>query len=240
MEKIDNDISICLPIFNEAKSIEFVIDEWVNLMNKLSLEFKIICSEDGSTDGTKEILKEIANKDTRIIINTFEERRGYTKAVISGINKVNTKYVLCIDSDGQYDPSDFENFWNNKDKLQDNYFLIGNRINRKDGFFRYIISKLFKAYHKILFKNDLSDPSCPYVFFNKKDFYPIKDHLNYMQEGFWWGFVGSCLLRKIKFFEININHRKRIEGNTNVYKINKIPMIAIRNAVGLFKLRFFL
>ena len=95
MEKIDNDISICLPIFNEAKSIEFVIDEWVNLMNKLSLEFKIICSEDGSTDGTKEILKEIANKDTRIIINTSEERRGYTKAVISGINKVNTKYVLC-------------------------------------------------------------------------------------------------------------------------------------------------
>ena len=56
LEKLS--ISICLPIYNEAKSINFVIDEWVNLMNKLSLDYKIICSEDGSIDGTKEILKE--------------------------------------------------------------------------------------------------------------------------------------------------------------------------------------
>lgn len=232
------DISICLPIFNEAKSIKSVIDEWLNVMNKLSLDFKIICSEDGSTDNTKKILLEIIKQNPKIINNISGEKRGYTKAVISGIEKADTKYILCIDSDGQCDPADFENFWRNKEKLNENYFLIGNRFDRKDGFFRFLISKSFKLYHKILFPNSLKDPSCPYVFFKKKSFNLINEKLHYTQEGFWWGFVGCCLLKKINFFEININHRKRIDGETNVYKFNKIPMIAIRNAIGLFKLRF--
>ena len=59
-----------------------------------------------------------------------------------------------------------------------------------------------------------------------------------MHEGFWWGFIACCLLNKIKIIEIEINHRKRIDGDTNVYKVNKLPMIAIRNAIGLLKLRF--
>ena len=230
-------ISICLPIFNEAKSIKIVIDEWTNLMNNLSLDFKIICSEDGSTDKTKEILLEIIKQNPRVINNISHEKRGYTKAVISGIDKADTKYILCVDSDGQCDPADFESFWANKDKLNKNYFLIGNRFDRKDGFFRHLISKLFKLYHKILFPNNLKDPSCPYVFFKKKSFNLIKDKLHHMHEGFWWGFVGCCLLRKINFFEIKINHRKRIDGETNVYKFNKIPMIAIRNAIGLLRLK---
>ena len=236
LEKLS--ISICLPIYNEAKSINFVIDEWVNLMNKLSLDYKIICSEDGSTDGTKEILKEITKKNSNIINNSSDKKRGYTKAVISGIEKADTDFVLCIDSDGQCDPSDFQNFWTKKEDLSNDYFLIGNRVDRKDGFGRSIISKSFKTYHKMLFKNNLSDPSCPYVLFKKKNFKLIKDKLHYMQEGFWWGFIGSCLLNKIKILEIEINHRKRIDGDTNVYKINRLPMIAVRNAIGLLKLRF--
>ena len=231
------DISICLPIFNEDKSIKLVIDEWVNFMNELSLDFKIICSEDGSTDNTKQILLEIIKNNPKIINNISDKKRGYTKAVISGVEKANTKYVLCVDSDGQCNPTDFKNFWKNKEKLEENYFLIGNRFNRKDGIFRLLISKSFKLYHKILFPNNLKDPSCPYVFFKKKNFDLIKEKLHYTEEGFWWGFVACCLLKKINFFEIKINHRKRIEGDTNVYKFNRIPMIAIRNAISLIKLR---
>ena len=231
------DISICLPIFNEAKSIKFVIDEWINLMNKLSLDFKIICSEDGSTDETKKILLEITKNNPKVIDNMSDKKRGYTKAVISGVEKADTRYVLCVDSDGQCNPADFENFWTNKERLDRNYFLIGDRFNRKDGIFRLLISKSFKFYHKILFPNNLRDPSCPYVFFKKKDFSLIKDKLHYTEEGFWWGFVACFLLKKINFFEIKINHRKRIDGETNVYKFNKIPMIAIRNAIALLKLR---
>ena len=236
--QIKENISICLPIYNEADNISIVIKEWLDLMQKLSIDFKIICSEDGSTDGTKEIIKQFCEKNPRIINNTSDEKRGYTKAVISGVNVADTEYILCIDSDGQCDPVDFINFWENREKVEENFFLIGKRTNRKDGMFRLIISKIFKIFHKILFNNNLSDPSCPYVFFKKKQFHLIEKKLNYTQEGFWWGFVGACILNKYKFYEIKINHRKRFKGNTNVYKLHKIPLIALRNAWGLVKLRF--
>ena len=242
MKEMDNQnnqtISICLPIYNEAESIVMVIQEWLDLMKELSLDFKIICSEDGSTDGTKEIIKELCKKNSKIIDNTTNEKRGYTKAVISGVRIAKSEYILCIDSDGQCDPKDFKYFWENRKKLEQNYFVIGNRFNRKDGIFRLIISKTFKVFHKILFYNSLSDPSCPYVFFQKKNFNLIENKLHYTQEGFWWGFVGACILNNFKFHEIKINHRKRLKGNTNVYKLHKIPLIALKNALGLIKLRF--
>ena len=44
--------------------------------------------------------------------------------------------------------------------------------------------------------------------------------------------------KKIKIYQINVNHRIRLKGETNVFHLNKIPMIAIRNIFGLIKLKF--
>lgn len=234
---MNNSISLCLPIYNEAQSIKKVIEEWVVCLERLSINYKIICSEDGSTDNTPMIIKELCLKNNRIVNNHSDTKRGYTGAVISGVEKSDTEFVLCIDSDGQCDPDDFPKFWDRRDKLKNN-FLIGNRFERKDGFFRLFISKLFKILHSVLFNCKLNDPSCPYVLFKKENFNRIKDKLDYMREGFWWGFTASCLLQNFDLIEININHKKRIDGNTNVYKLHKIPIIALRNAIGLIKIKF--
>ena len=108
---MNNSISICLPIYNEAKSIEKVINEWVNCMDKLKINYEIICSEDGSTDGTDQIIKNLCIKNNKIINNHSREKRGYTGAVLSGIEKSTKDLILCIDSDGQCDPEDFKKFW---------------------------------------------------------------------------------------------------------------------------------
>ena len=69
MRLMNNTISICLPIYNEAKSIEKLINEWVNCMDLLKIDYEIICSEDGSTDGTDQIIKNICLKNNKIINN---------------------------------------------------------------------------------------------------------------------------------------------------------------------------
>ena len=71
-----------------------------------------------------------------------------------------------------------------------------------------INSKLFKILHSILFNCKLNDPSCPYVLFKKDNFKNIKDKLDYMREGFWWGFTACCLLKNFDLIEIDINHKK--------------------------------
>ena len=234
---MNNSVSICFPIFNEAKSIKKVIKDWVSCLEDQSIDYEIICSEDGSTDQTPEIIKELCQNNSRIINNHSKTKRGYTGAVISGVEKSNNEYILCIDSDGQCDPADFKKFWNNRNKLQ-NSFLIGNRHIRKDGTFRIMISRLFKILHSVLFKCKLKDPSCPYVLFKKENFNVIKNKLNFMTEGFWWGFTACCLLKNFNLIEIDINHKERIDGKTNVYQLQKIPIIALRNAIGLIKIKF--
>ena len=76
------------------------------------------------------------------------------------------------------------------------------------------------------------------MFFKKDNFKKIKNKLNYMREGFWWGFTACCLLKNFDLIEIDINHKKRIDGKTNVYKFHKIPSIALRNAIGLIRIKF--
>ena len=72
----------------------------------------------------------------------------------------------------------------------------------------------------------------------KKDIYKILiDKLGFMREGFWWGFVGAAKMYKLRFHQINIIHYHRYDGSTVVYRLNKMPMIILRNILGLIQLK---
>ena len=88
-----------------------------------------------------------------------------------------------------------------------------------------------------MFPTKIHDPSAPFVLFEKKTIFPYINYLKYLKEGFWWGFVGMCVKKKIPLKELPINHRKRMKGDTQVYHLKKIPSIAIRNMLGLVRLR---
>lgn len=228
------DIDIILPVHNEKGVIESVIVELSHMMDKTKLDYKIIICEDGSTDGTKDILNKLKTK-YKLILNQKEGRRGYGGAVIDGILNSDSKYILCLDSDGQCDPNDFSKFHKAFDKTD---VLIGWRQNRADKLHRKIYSRFFKIVFDILFNPKIHDPSAPFVIFKKED---VKSHLHqlkFLKEGFWWGFVGMCRKNKLTISEIPINHRKREGSETQVYKLKEMPRIASTNLYGLIKLRF--
>ena len=89
----------------------------------------------------------------------------------------------------------------------------------------------------MLFPNQLHDPSCPFVLGHITLFKKVAPLLIYMKEGFWWGFVGACCKLKVPIQEIELRHRERIAGTTQVYKVAAMPGILLRNSVGLLKLR---
>lgn len=229
-----DDLNIILPVYNEKDTIEIVLKEWRNELDKFNFKYHFIICEDGSTDGTKELLKKI-KKNYNLILNQKQKRRGYGGAVIDGIKTANSRYILSIDSDGQCDPKDFGKFWKNKDKAD---VIIGWRKKRADPPQRKIFSLMFKIIFKLLFPTSIHDPSCPFVLFKKKTIDPHLKYLVFLKEGFWWGFVGMCAKKKLSICEIPINHRKRLRGDTVVYKTNKIPSIAFRNLIGLVKLKY--
>lgn len=228
------DVDIILPVYNEKKALEIVLREWSSVMNKLHISYVFIVCEDGSTDGTKDVLS-VLHRKYSIILNQRAFRRGYGPPVIDGINISHSKYILSIDSDGQCDPDDFLQFWKKRNR---NTVLIGWRVKRADALSRILYSKLFKIAFGSLFPGCPHDPSAPYVLFRKEMLLPHMHNLTLMREGFWWGFVGTCMKFGIPIEELPIHHRERIDGKTQVYTAKKVPLIAIRNIIGLIKLRF--
>jgi glycosyltransferase involved in cell wall biosynthesis len=226
-------LSVILPVYNEVKSLQYVIDNWHKFLKDNSIEHEFVVCEDGSNDGTKELISRIKS-NYPIIDQSVEFRRGYGGGVISGIKSATFDHILCIDSDGQCMPDSFFNFIKNYN-LTD--IIIGCRKKRKDPVLRLIYSGLFKIIFNLLFNNKIKDPSCPYILFNKSVFTILETKLTYMKEGFWWGFVGAATMSNIKFHQIDIIHYKRYDGNSVVYKLSRMPEIIIRNIIGLIKLK---
>lgn len=228
-------ISIVLPVHNEYENLELLLIEWsseLNLLTNISYEFVLV--EDGSTDGTKDLIKKLEHKYPIINLSS-DDKRGYTKAVLDGILASTGNYILCTDSDNQIK---VKSLIDNIDNLPPkNHFLIGYRNPRKDSLNRILYSKSFKIFHSILFSSKLKDPSCPFVIGKKEEFERLpKNLLLKMREGFWWGFIAICKKMKIEFNEVPIEHFKRKKGAAG-YGIKKLPGIIIRNTIGLIKIK---
>ena len=170
-----------MPIYNEASSIENTVKEIFETLNG-KIDFEFILSEDGSTDGTKDILKKL-KQIYPIDLISEEGRKYYSKAVIDGIKKAKADYLLIMDSDGQSDPKDIFNFWQNKENSD---LVNGYRHPRYDFAYRRFISKTFYILYKILFNVPLRDPSFAYVFMNKKVYSQLNDFNPLMPDGFFW------------------------------------------------------
>ena len=106
-------ISIILPVYNEVKSLEHVISNWSKYLIEKKLTHEFVICEDGSTDGTKELIKNL-EKSYNISNQSVKNRRGYGQGVISGIIAAKYEFILCIDSDGQCMPDSFDEFLKNK------------------------------------------------------------------------------------------------------------------------------
>jgi len=228
-------ISIVLPVHNEFLNLKNLIEEWDNELRKIStIKYEFVIVEDGSTDGTKELILELESNFS-IVNLSAELKRGYGKAVLDGIKSSNGDYILCTDSDNQIKVQSLvENINNLPEK---NYFLFGKRTPRNDPFHRIIYSKIFKKLHDVLFFSKLSDPSCPFVIGQKETYAKLPENLLLkMREGFWWGFVAVSKKMKIEFNEVTISHFKRSQGNAG-YKFIQMPGIIFRNTIGLIKIK---
>lgn len=112
------EVSLLLPVHNEAETIEKTITEfYAEIGTKIPLE--IIVAEDGSTDGTKDILRRL-NKRIPMKLVLGEQRKGYMRGVKDGLRQVTTDYVFFVDSDGQHKASDFWKLY----RMKGDYDLI--------------------------------------------------------------------------------------------------------------------
>ena len=224
-------VSVVLPVHNEADSIEGVIREiHEELSPRVDVHF-VVC-EDGSRDGTKEVLSALA-RELPMTLEMSDARKGYSQAVLDGLRLVQTPYFLGLDSDGQCDPADFWALWDQRDDAD---VVIGNRVDRQDTWQRRTQSRAFRAVFRMLFDVRLNDPSCPFVLGWSSGIDCLPDR-PILDQGFWWEFVARVSGHGLRIAEVPVRHRVRAAGTTKVYTWKTIPGIARSHLAGLSRIR---
>jgi len=97
-------LSVIIPVFNEKATIKSVIEGVNNA--KIDLSKEIIIIDDCSTDGTKELLRNISDKSIKIFFH--QENMGKGAAIRTGLKNATGDIILIQDADLEYDPSEYE------------------------------------------------------------------------------------------------------------------------------------
>src|SRR6188474_876295 len=124
------DISVFLPVFNEEPNLLPLHAKLDNALKSLGRSAEIVYVDDGSSDGSLRILREIAQLDPRVRVVALRRNYGQTAAMSAGIDAAKGEILIPMDADLQNDPADIARLL---DKLNEGYDVVsGWRKNRQD------------------------------------------------------------------------------------------------------------
>ena len=152
-------LSIVLPCLDEAENIAAVIGAATTAARSVTDDYEVIVVDDGSTDATGAIAREIAERDPRVVVVSHPANRGYGAAVRSGIDASRLAWVLLTDADGQFDFSDLPRFVIDS---PDYDMLAGYRAHRQDPWHRRVAAAAWKLLVRRSFGVNLHDIDCAF------------------------------------------------------------------------------
>ncbi|MDZ4228550.1 MAG: glycosyltransferase, partial [Candidatus Levybacteria bacterium] len=101
-------ISAVAPVFNEEESLDAFYKDLIHNLSKLDANYEIIFVDDGSTDTSLEILKQIAKSDSRVRIYSLRKNSGKAEALTLGFQKAKGDYIVTLDADLQDKPKEID------------------------------------------------------------------------------------------------------------------------------------
>lgn len=204
------DISVVVPCYNEQGALPFYYDKMKEVMALLpELSFEIIIVDDGSTDGTLEVTKQLAKSDDRIRYISFSRNFGKEAAMYAGLKNASGKYTAIMDADLQDPPEMLPEMY--RVITEEGYDAVGTRRVTRKGeppVRSFFARKFYKIMSRIS-KANMVDGARDYRLMNRKyvDALLSLGEYNRFSKGL-FGWVGF----KVKWLEFeNVN---RIAGET--------------------------
>lgn len=147
-------LSVIMPVFNEARTVREVIEK----VKKSPLVKEFIIVDDGSTDGTTQLLEKL-NRKNKIKVFFHKENQGKGVAIKTGLKEVTGDYVIIQDADLEYDPADFSKLLKPIEERKAEV-VYGSRFtgeHRNMFFWHMLANKSLTLLTNILFDTTLSD-----------------------------------------------------------------------------------
>jgi len=162
-------ISICVPVFNEAENIPLLHEAIVQVIDPAGISAEIILVDDGSTDASWREIEKLVDGDARVRGIKFKANRGETAASDAGLRAARGRFVMTMDADLQNDPKDIPKFLEALDRGFD--CVCGTRAatrGRGDNFVRVASSRIANWVRNKLSNEQISDAGCTYRAFRRE------------------------------------------------------------------------
>ncbi len=203
-------VSIVIPVYNEKRTIESVIDI-VKKAPVLGLSKQIILVDDCSKDGTTEILQKLAEPSVKTLF--LEKNIGKSGALAFGLKQAEGDIIIVQDADLEYDPFEYEILlkpfiYDNADVVYGSRYLQNN-VRQIQKFWHTFFNKIFTYYTNALCNRYFSDVQTCYKVFNKKVLNQVGLNLQSKRFGFDPEFTAAISRKPFKIIEVPISYYPR-------------------------------
>ncbi len=201
-------ISVIVPLFNEEESLNPLYEQIIFSFNKMGKpDYEIIFVDDGSTDNSLNVIKELCQNDKNVKYISFRKNYGKSAALSLGFSHATGDIIITMDADLQDDPAEIPNLI---DKINEGYDLVsGWKKKRYDPFIKKYTSRLFNSITGMMSGIKLHDFNCGLKAYKKEVVKSIKVygemHRYLPVLAKWQGFTVS---------EIAVKHHARQFGKT--------------------------
>jgi len=198
-------VSVVIPVYNERQTIRQIVQRVLDT----GLVYEIIIVDDGSTDGTRDILKELENQPPiRVILHPANAGKG--AAVRTGIQNARGDVIIIQDADLEYDPREYPKLLRPIEEgiaevVYGSRFLGGAR--RPILFWNMVANRLLTFITNLLYNNILSDMETGYKVFKREVIQNIP--LRAQRFDFEPEFTAKILKRRIRIYEVPIDFNPR-------------------------------
>jgi len=153
------DLSVVIPVYNEEENLPMLCQQVQEALSPLGRVYEIIVVDDGSSDGSFEVLARLHRQDPRLKVIHFRRNFGQTAALAAGFAYASGEIIVSLDGDLQNDPADIPHLIA---KLEEGYDLVsGWRVNRQDPFLlRRFPSQIANRIISLTTKVKLHDYGC--------------------------------------------------------------------------------
>ncbi|NIA15583.1 MAG: glycosyltransferase [Nitrospiraceae bacterium] len=201
------EISVVIPVFNEAPNLHKLVSRIAASLDEYGRPFEIIAVDDGSTDGSVEILREIQDSNKRLRVVLLARNFGQTPAVFAGFSHARGQRIVTIDADLQNPPEDIPKLL---EKIEEGFDVVnGWRANRQDNLFRHASSRLLNAIVSRVTRTTIQDYGCALKAFRRE----VVDRLLTLTHHSRYLLVEAVKLG-VRVAEIEVAHNERTEGKS--------------------------
>ncbi len=223
------DLSVVIPVHNEEESIGNLIDE-ITIALSEKYQHEIIVVDDGSIDNTLDVLLKIKQSLPTLRIVKHLKNSGQSTAVRTGIQHAKSAWIATLDGDGQNDPADIPNLYNEliNNQNSDPWLVVaGYRKKRKDTWLKRISSRYANGIRDRLLRDGTPDTGCGLKVFARDSFLelPYFDHMH--------RYIPALFQRQGgRVVSVEVNHRHRMQG-TSKYGFHNRLWVGIVDILGV-------